>query len=487
MTDWFDPRALFGDQHLSIADYLPLQTQSSMTAPTQQKPPSDDSDLPVIPQGSLRDALIGKFDDPEIPSGIPDEKQQQQAFTHRLIGNAVGDTVSNLQNTANILKPGAGNPAMGESSRRFGDMLAEHALGNAKARRDEALQNFQIKDAADQRHEKMFQMATALKQQQDLRNPNSQLSRAAQQQELERLNAMMAVNQNHEINKQLLEKMRLTPSLSAEQLAGRSKNDPTEHMIEFDTTAQTAADKANRDTAKDAATVKRQDAETSLGNRRLAAEEKHWAQESVDKENNKNKLQLNEDKKAEEDIANLRNAKAELDRHIANMRSGKVSNDKPDVYGSQVANFVSSLGIPGVSPKSNPELQNMLTSIPLAQATAEKAVTGSARYTPQRWLEFAVQPGEGTQRSVNKLTGGSRYLDELIKERMTQLHTNAAGAPTSQSAMAKSFPEGAIPNTAAQVQARTQTGATPATGAIKNIKGGGKAQQQPDGSWKRIE
>lgn len=476
MTDWFNPKTLFGDQQLSIGDHLPLQTQAAVSAPPVQKPSSDDSDLPVMPQGALRDALMGKFNDPEIPSGIPDEKQQQQAFTHRLIGNAVGDTVSNLQNTANILKPGAGNPAMGESSRRFGDMLAEHALGNAKARRDEALQNFQIKDAADQRHEKMFQMATALKQQQDMRNPNSDLSRSAQQQEAERLKAMLAVSENHEINKQIIEKLHSLPGASAEQLAGRAKNDTIEHMIEYDNTAQNAANKQNFEKDREAREGKTAANNAALGwaNYNLGVK-KESAQEAA-----KLDAKVNKDKSIEKDVADLRNTRAELMNHLNNLKNGTVDNDATHTGWNYLKKKASSLGIDSIEPDQ--ALQGMLTSVPLAQGTVEKAVTGSSRWNPERWKNFSIEEGEGTKNSINKLKGAIAYLDELEQSRTSQLDTKPSGEPASTSGMAKALPMGAIQKAAMHSQDRVKP-----AGAIKNIKGGGKAQQQPDGSWKRIE
>lgn len=425
MVDWFGPLSL--DPSLSV---LPVQSMAKPQAADTSAADNKDA-LQFVPSDQLEKFLMGKFDEPNIPSGLPSQEQQQQALGHRAIGNATGDVVANLQNTANILKPGAGNPAMGDSSRRYGEMLAQQALGNNAAKRQEALQDFTIKDAAKQRYEKMLEQAAQLKQQRDLK-----MLELAQAQGLARAKA------------------------ASDQ-------------------AKMESEDANRKSE-----AQRRKEETSLGWANLAESRRQHDLEAKAKEDNKSKLQLNEDKKAEEDIANLRNAKAELDRHIENLKNGVINNDKGAVYGNEAVKFASSLGLP-VQP--NAALQDMLTSIPLAQATAEKAVTGSSRYTPQRWTQFAVQPGEGTKNSVNKLSGGSRYLDELIKERMTQLHTNAEGVPTSQSAMAKSFPPGAIQNTAAEVQAHTKTGAPPTPGAIRNLKNGGKAQQQPDDSWKRIE
>jgi hypothetical protein len=476
MNDFDDPRALFGDQQLTAPDLLPLQTSMAMPPPAATSSQKQDAPLPVIPNGNLRDALMGKFDDPEVPSGIPDQGQQDQAFMHRAIGNGVGDAVNGIQNSINIIKPGAGNTHMGDANRQFGELLAQRALGNAEDRRKEAIQNFQLKDAADQRHEKMFQMATALKQQRDMQDSTSDVSRQAQAQEAARLDTLFAGAQDPAMQQNLMQRKAMLPSISASRLAASVASDPTEKLLAMASTERAAGAKLGEEKNKNASEAQRRLDETkaaqsgnALGWANLNEKTTHDRAEEAEKAKIKLDAKMNKDKSIEKDIADLMNTKAELLRHAENLSNGTVDNDKAHVYANQGKKFISSLGVPDISDAVEPDeaLQDMLTSVPLAQGAVEKAVTGSSRYTPQRWTQFAVQEGEGTKNSINKLTAGARFLDELAQERRSQLDAKPDGTPASNSGLAQAMKPGAISKAAQHSADRAQIGAP--SGAPKKL------------------
>lgn len=440
MSDFSDPRHLFGDQQLTMPDFLPLQSSMMPTVSAPSKTPEQASDLPTVPTGSLRDALLGKFDDPEIPSGLPSQEQQDQAFTHRLIGSGVGQAVDSLQNAANIFKPGAGNPHMGEASRQFGEMLAQRALGNAKERRDEALQNFQLKDATDQRHEKMYQMATALKQQRDMNDPNSDMSRQAQAQEGARLDTLIAAAQDPAMQQNLAKRKMSLVGASAAQLAAGAKEDPTEKLLGMASIERTAS-------AKNAEDAKNHAEERRIGWANVANTKRGQdltAQERADS------LQAKKDKQAVDANVKIIGQQAPLVDQISKVlvtmksledagnmlqtRGGSVTTDwgknKIEHAKQDVPGFVSAMLPEQMTPTPDPKYQEfwgLVQPTAIAQRLANEKTVRVSKAIMEQLSQYLPNEGDNnnTQAVDNKIKNSHAYLrDRTLPGLIAQLRVD---------------------------------------------------------------
>lgn len=493
MSDFSDPRHLFGDQQLTMPDFLPLQSSMMPTVSAPSKTPEQASDLPTVPTGSLRDALLGKFDDPEIPSGLPSQEQQDQAFTHRLIGSGVGQAVDSLQNAANIFKPGAGNPHMGEASRQFGEMLAQRALGNAKERRDEALQNFQLKDATDQRHEKMFQMATALKQQRDMNDPNSDMSRQAQAQEAARLDTLIAAAQDPAMQQNLAKRKMSLAGASAAQLVAGAKEDPTEKLLGMASTERAAG-------AKNAMEGKRQDAQTAQGWATIGETKREH--DLVDKRDRdlanekaagkKQELgikMIGQQPKTVEEIGKLANALEGYEKTSELLKN----RDVPTGFlNKEVQSFKEYAPFMAQDPDYIDLWQQLQANKQNVRLGMEKTVRNNKFMNDQLSALFPEQSDNlGTIK--NKIAAHLKpdsAIRNTLRSKIAELRTDPkTGEMIDKSALAEALAPRVNMDAAALEKyiedKPVKTAGSP--GQIKNLKSGGKAQQQSDGSWKRIE
>lgn len=463
---------------------LTPQTAVKFQAPGPSPNTNEEAQLPMVPRGQLAAWIKQKQDEEEqvVPSGQSSAADQQRADVSRAIGNTTANTLSGIQNTIGILKPGSANYNQANMAQQQGEQYAKEALGNAPRARNEAIQNLQLGSMQDEKRQKQMQMIQALKMQQDAQNPESNSSKEAQRAMLARLQTYGAVTQNPALRNQLEELTRTVPGMSQARLDALDKQGYIDKLLAQESNER--AQGAHNDIlAGNAAATNR------LGYAQLNEKAMHDRAEEDEKAKAKTKLQMNEDKKVEDEITTLRTAISEMDPLIKRIESGNINNNAAhnliNEGSKKVASWIPGVKSMGVGP--DPNLQDLRTNLPLTQGAVEAAVTGSKRYTPQRWKEFTPEPGEGNEVSAQKLRAGTEFLKRVLEEKLGLLHTAPSGAPTSESGLAKSLPPQTIPNAMINVQAKAPIGVPTPAGAIRMLKNGGKAQQQPDGSWKRIE
>lgn len=411
---------------------LPVQSEMAAKPIAPEPVPDLNAPLPTLSKDKIAEALT--------TSGKPSEQEQTQAGLHQSIGNAMANFHSGIQNAIGILKPGAANYAQAEMAKQRGDQLAAQTLAQAPERRKEAVQNVTLQGMLEERQTKQRQMLEALKQQKDMQDPMSSLSLQAQQSAMGRINALQSASSNPRLIYQMEQIKKSIPFMSASRLQSMEKDSTFEKLVGMESNERAAGAKNAVQAEQNANTARHQAAEEALG----------WAKLDEDK-NKPIKAQMNEDLKIEEDLIALNNTKSQLMKHIHNLANGTTDNNKVHALANKAAKAGSAWGLPATP---DPKLQDLLTVMPLAQGTVEKAVTGSSRYTPQRWTQFNVEEGEGNQNSVNKLKGGAGYVSELYDEKLTRMHVDKDGNPTSTSAFAKSLAPGAIQKAAERLRAR---------------------------------
>lgn len=238
--NWFDDLKM--DPSLSV---LPVQSMANAQPVAPSIDPEKEPEL--IPSDKLKEFLLGKFDEDRIPSGQSTPQQQSMSDLHQDIGNATGNAVASLQNAANIFRPGAGNPAMAQQSRDYGNMLAQRALGDNQAKRQEAIQNMQLGDISDQRKLNHYKMAQSLMQQQEMKNPASSSSKAAQEREASRLDTLMTGTTDPAKIQLINNRKKMLPSMSAETIQLNAANDPLGKLLETESKEYTERSKNERE------------------------------------------------------------------------------------------------------------------------------------------------------------------------------------------------------------------------------------------------
>lgn len=461
---------------------LPPQTAMPYRSPAAQEQLSGDKPLPVVARGQLAEWIQNHQNEEKksIPSGVPSQEDQQRANISRGIGNATSNLLAGVQNTIGILRPGSANYTQAEMAQKQGEQYANEALGRAPAARREAIENSQLGAIQDEKRQKQMQMVQAIKHQNDINNPESDTSKEAQRAMLARLRTYSAVTRNPALKEQMDSLMMTVPSMSASRLDSLDKQGYVDKLL-----AQESNERAMGN--KNATAMQTAEATNGLGYARLG-EERRWHDiEQQQKGESKGKLQMNEDKKAEDEITTLRTAISEMEPLVKNLESGKINNNAIHDKMNEVKKKVGSW-IPGLT-HPDPELQNLRTNLPLTQGAVEAAVTGSKRYTPQRWAEFTPTPGEGNEVSAQKLKAGTEFLKRVLEEKLGLLHTEPGGTPTSASGLARSLPKNTIPNAMQNIQNKAPIGVQkklPPVGSIV-IQGGRRYEIQPDGSGKEIQ
>lgn len=426
---------------------LPPQTSMKPQDWGASKPVNNaEEQPPVVPQEQLADYIkqMQEGGRNAVPSAEPSAQDKEIAGGARGIGNAFGDAIANQQAMINILRPGAGNMQLADNARRGGEQFAQERLGGAEAKRKEAIQNLSLNEMADEKKNKQLQMVSALKQQREMGDAKSEISKQAQESALQRLDMYASATQNPELKQKIQAMTLMIPTMSAERIDKMDKNGDLVKLLGQESNER--AQGAHNDIIAGNA-----DKTNKLGWAQLSEKEKHdLAQEEKDRQKGL-KAQVNEDRKTVEEIKNLQTGVDQLKPLLKQLDEGKINQGAIHNYWNEIAKKANAFGVPL---KIDTKLQAMRTNLPLTQGGVEQAVTHSSRFSPHRWEEFMPKPGEGNDLTKAKLEAGMKYLQDTIEEKKGQLNTGETGEPNSQSAYAKALPPGDLPKTAQAIAAK---------------------------------
>ena len=487
MVNWLDPLKV--DPSL-----LSLPVQSMAGVQPIEPPSAPGSDLNFVPSDQLKQFMLGKFDEPNIPSGVPSQEQQQQANVHRDIGNATANAVGSFQNIANIFRPGAGNPAMAESSRQYGESLAQRAFGDAQAKRQEAIQNMQLSDLSDQRRMNQIKMAQALMQEQMMKDPNSPLSKQAQARELSRLDALSSMTKDPQKLSILEQRKKMVPGVPAAMLAGAEQNDPLVKGMELESQERQAGAKLSGENFNRESEAQRRKDETALGWARLNEEKRsHDMAGAAKKQSDQLKL-IGQQPKTVEEIGKLTNALENYDQALNLMKEKGIQTGYGPEYLQKAKGI---LPFTSQDPDWVDLWQKLQANKQSVRLGMEKTVRNNPFMIKQLEALFPEQEeNTGTVKTkIEKLMGPDSILRNTLRSKIAELRRDpTTGEMIDKSAIAESLAPriGVDAETLMKyiddkpISAKPSSNPYPA-GEIRIIKGGGKAQKQPDGSWKRIE
>lgn len=444
MTDWFNPLTI--DPSLTV---LPPQSLATPQAPDVSNAQLD-KEAKFVPSSALKQFLMRSFEEPEVPSGIPNAKQQEMAGLHRGIGNATANAVNSLEGTANILRPGGGNTNAGDASRRYGEFLAQRALGDASARRQEAIQNVQLKDLSDQRREKFLQQALLLKQQSDMQDPSSQMSRQAQAREAQRIDLLLSNAQNPAMIAQLQQQKKMLPSVSASQISANEKSDPSLHLLGMDSNERAAGAKLAGENANRQSEAEKRVADIANANDARSAE---WARIDLEKQRLAQEKELKEKSaagKAKGDQLKLIGQQAPLVDEIGKLtQSMKQMEEAQKMLSSEGGKLDTNVVkeklesakqfIPGMTPdakylefwgKVEPAVQQLRLAI-------EKTVRNNP-YMMQQVANMLPHKGDNTQTIDTKITNLNKLLHQTVQSKISQLRVDPeTGTAIDKSALAQ--------------------------------------------------
>lgn len=423
-----------------------LQVQTAMPPPQASPPPAPGQNeaLPVVPSGQLGEWIKQHQaqEEESVPSGAPSKDDQQRAMISRLIGNMTGGSIAGMQNMIGILKPGAADYSQAEAQRKQGEGFAQQALGRAPAARNEAIQNSQLGAMQDEKRQKHLQMVQALKQQQDASDPNSDTTKQAKAAMVEKLQNYAAVTQNPELKDRFNAMLSLVaaPGITAARIDAMDKSGDLVKLLGQESNER-AAGNANQVKGEIAQGTNR------LGYAQLNEKIAHDSATEGKEAHKELQVKINQDRIANDQIKDLDNADTKLTKLIDGISSGKV--DVSLVHGVMqkgvnLARKVSPSASDALGLHIDTALQEMKGMAPLVQGLAERSVTKSSRYTPQRWMELTNLPEDSDEMIKTKFSTMRDFIHGLKQETEGLLHTDDAGNPAEQIAENKASQTGRV-------------------------------------------
>ncbi|MES2367570.1 MAG: hypothetical protein V4563_16970 [Pseudomonadota bacterium] len=460
---------------------LTPQTAMKYSGQAQQPKPDENAPLPVVPRGQLAQ-WIQQHQAEEgdaIPSAEPSAEDQRHADVSRGIGNATGSFLSGIQNTIGILQPGRANYEQAHMVQQQGEQHAKEALGRAPAARNEAIQNMQLGAMRDEKRQKQLQMVQALKQQQDENDPGSAMSKAAQQEMKDRL---MAYGEAEPKVKELAMKYAVMVSgLPAAKIKELDAKDFIGKLV-----GQYSNERAMG--AHNDVSLQNAAATNKLGYAQLDEKIAHDKAEEEAKNKKALEVHMANDRMVNENLKDLNNADENLTAMLNNVKTGKIDVSGGHAVAQEGVNIARKWA-PGMSNSLNlhidQQLQGLKAIAPLVQGALERSVTKSSRYTPERWKEVTMMGEDSDEKIVAKLAAMLEFTRGMRAWQEGLLHVDDAGNPVEKVASNKALAGGQVQQRANKLQAGIERAMAP--GTIKPLKGGGHAQQQPDGKWKRID
>lgn len=399
----------------------------------------------------------------DLPSAqLSDEEDKK--MQRNLAGLSALQAVSQgLNNMAGTLKPGSGGDVSGIFKGYRDEAMGP--VADRQLKRKEAIENFDqdLKGRDETRKEAddietRGQKQAASQKLKDYLTPGSPTAQRKAQEAADKyrmLSAAQGIPQE-------LQAM-FTERANPEAHKSKSASDLDDEMKRMDGSfgdivkSQTVKNESDARTAQLRATGTGQ----SETHRHNVAEEGLAGQRALGEQGKELKAQVNEDKKAEDEIKNLEMAANQIEPMQKGVESGDIDTSGThriaNTARKALAGFSPGLaGALGIHPDA--KLQEMETKLPLVQGGVEQAVTHSSRYSPARWAEVTPHPGDGPEVTAAKLKAQKDLFREVADEKKGLLHTNADGSPKSTSAMVRALPPGDLPAAANKSQEQTAGG-----------------------------
>lgn len=433
----------------------------------------------------------------DLPSAQLDDEESKKMDRHLAGLSALQALSQGLNNIAGTFKPGTGGDVSGIFKGYRDEAMAPQA--DARLRRTEAIENLdQGLKVRDEQRKEADDTETRAKKQADAAKLKDYLtpgSATAQRKatELADKYQMLSSAQGLPPELQSMFSQRANPAAHS----SKSASDIDDEIKRMDgnfgdiVKSQTVKNESDARTAQLKATGTGQ-AETHRHN---VAEEELAALRAKGEQGKELKAQVNEDKKAEDEIKNLEMAANQIDPMQKGVESGNIDTSGTHRIANNarkaVAGFAPGIaGALGIHPDAN--LQEMETKLPLVQGGVEQSITHSSRYSPARWEAVTPHSGDGPEVTAAKLKAQKELFREVAEEKKGLLHTNPDGSPKSTSAMVRALPPGDLPAAAQKSQTQTDAGNQQAktdnypAGTI--VKQNGKTlQKQADGKWKATQ